>query len=146
LLKKKNHIPPGKITYSDLTVPAKPLYSHRFRITGKPDFLLQQHNEIIPIERKSGSWDVPQQGHMMQIAAYCHLVEEEFGTFVPYGILVYDNTRYTIPFDPQLRFTLESVIKKMRSSLTQKVVIRNHQDPQRCRFCSMKQYCTEKLN
>jgi len=38
-LKIKHKIQKGKITYSDLNTPAKPLFSKRYRISGKPDYM-----------------------------------------------------------------------------------------------------------
>jgi CRISPR/Cas system-associated exonuclease Cas4 (RecB family) len=56
--------------------------------------------------------------HIFQLAAYCHLVEENYGGFVPYGVLVYeDRHQYKIPFDPKIRFELESTINEMRRSI-----------------------------
>ena len=138
-------IPKGKITYTDLNIPAKPFFSPRHRLVGKPDYVLQKDNHDIPIERKSGSSPSPQQSHRLQLAAYCQLLEDTYGGFVPYGVLVYNDTSYTIPYDPQLRFELESVITKMRNSLKQGGVTLNHQEARRCKACSMRRYCSKKL-
>jgi CRISPR-associated exonuclease Cas4 len=140
--KKEAGIPDGLILYSDLNVPAEPLFSSRSRLTGKPDYILRRGNHYVPVEVKSGKGLDPRRSHVLQLAAYCQLLEETIGEFVPEGILVYNNVPYTIAFDPKLRFELASVMKTMRMSLRKGGVQRNHQDPGRCRHCSMKQYCT----
>jgi len=143
--KKRYRIPDGKIMYSDLNVPAKPLFSRPYRVAGKPDYIVKENNHYIPIELKSGSYSSPQKNHMFQLAAYCQLLEDTYGAFVPYGIIVYKNSDYKIPFDPKLRFELESVIRTMRSSLKTGDVVLNHNDSNKCRFCSMRTYCNNKL-
>lgn len=144
--KKKSYgIPEGLILYSDLNVPAAPLFSRRFRLTGKPDYIVRKENQCIPVEVKSGKGPRPHQSQVFQLAAYCQILEDTSGVFVPEGILVYNNVPYTIRFDPKLRFELESVMKTMRASLRSGVVKRNHHEPGRCHHCSMKQYCTDSI-
>ncbi|MCK5113100.1 MAG: CRISPR-associated protein Cas4 [Thermoplasmatales archaeon] len=143
--KKKYRIPDGEITYSDLNIPAKALFSKRYRIAGKPDYIVKKNNRYIPIEVKSGSHANPQRNHILQLATYCQLIEDNYRGFVPYGIIIYKNSDFKIPFDPKLRFELESVINKIRGSLKNEKIVLNHNDPGRCRFCSMRSYCTEKL-
>jgi CRISPR-associated exonuclease Cas4 len=142
--KKKSYgIPDGLIVYSDLNVPAAPLFSRRSRLTGKPDYILKKENQCVPVEVKSGKGPHPHQSQVLQLAAYCQILEDTSGEFVPQGILVYNNVPYTIRFDPKLRFELESMMKTMRASLRSGVVKRNHHEPARCHHCSMKQYCTD---
>ena len=136
----------GKITYSDLNAPAKPLFSRRYRIAGKPDYIVKKNNRYIPVEVKIGLYNAPQKNHILQLAAYCQLVEENYRSFVPYGVLVYDKTKqYKIPFDPKLRFELEQSIKKMRYIIQTGRLERNHNEYHRCKNCSMKTYCEMKI-
>lgn len=143
--KKSYGIPNGMILYSDLNVPAAPLFSKRSRLAGKPDYIVQKKNRFIPVEVKSGGGRHPHQSQVLQLAAYCQLLEDTSGMFVPEGILVYNNVPYTIPFDPKLRFELDTAMKSMRASLRNGVVRRNHQELRRCHHCSMKRYCTNVL-
>jgi CRISPR-associated exonuclease Cas4 len=144
--KKQYGIPEGSILYSDLNVPAEPLFSRRVRLTGKPDYIIRKENQYVPIEVKTGNGPHPHQSQVLQLAAYCQILEDTTGVFVPEGILVYNNVPYTIRFDPKLRFELETVMKTMRASLRKGVVQRNHHEPGRCRNCSMRQYCTNTLS
>ena len=143
--KKQYRIPKGKITYSDLNIPAKPYFSKRYRTTGKPDYVIIENDKYIPIELKSGSHHMPRKNHILQLATYCQLLEETYGGFVPYGRLVYNDSDFKIPFDPKLRFELESVITTMRNSLHHGDVELNHNDPSKCRHCSMRKYCRDNL-
>lgn len=145
-IKTKNLIQEGRITYSDLSIPANPFYSKKYKISGKPDYIVKQNKSLIPVELKTGNHIKPQKNHIFQIAAYCHLIEQKYGGFVPYGILVYNNThQYKIPFDPRIRFELESTIKEMRYRLKTGKIIRNHNDIKRCKACSMRIYCDLKI-
>ena len=136
-------IPDGIILYSDLNIPASPLFSKRSRLIGKPDYIVRKENHLIPVEVKSGGGLHPHKSQVLQLAAYCQILEETSEAFVPEGILVYNNVPYTIPFDPKLRFELESITKTMRASLRNGIVQRNHQALARCRYCSMKRYCND---
>ena len=73
-------------------------------------------------------------------------MEENYGGFVPYGILVYNNNQqYKIPFDPKMRYELEALVKEMRFTLKNNNFTRNHNDPNKCFNCSMRSYCEIKL-
>src|SRR5262245_59767531 len=73
-------LPVGEVIYED--TPERRghlLYSHALKLSGKPDALIKQRQMIIPIERKTGRTPTdPYPGHIMQLAAYCHLVEQAY--------------------------------------------------------------------
>ena len=145
-LKKKYKIQDGKITYQDLNKPAKPFFSKRYRITGKPDYVIKKNNHFIPIEVKISAYNKPQKNHILQLAAYCQLLEENSGKFVPYGMLVYNYiSKHKIPFDPKIRFEFESTVKNMREIMKTGKIIRNHNDLFKCKNCSMRSYCDTKI-
>jgi CRISPR-associated exonuclease Cas4 len=146
-LKKIHSIQTGTISYSDLTTPSKPLFSKRYRITGKPDYIVIQNKHPIPVEVKTGNHIQAQPHHIFQLAAYCQMVEETYHDFVPYGILVYPDTgqQLKLTFDPKMRFQLEKTINHMRTSLGSNDIYRNHDDTHRCQHCSMRKHCTQKI-
>lgn len=146
-LKHERKIQDGKIAYSDLNIPAKALFSRRYRISGKPDYIVKNNHNYIPVEVKTGYHIEPQKHHVLQLAAYCQLVEDNYTGFTPHGLLIYNDTskQFKIPFDPSLRFELESTIKKMRNLLKTNEIKRNHSDPHKCKNCSMKMYCDTKI-
>ncbi len=142
-MKDEHHIQPGKILYTDLNKPATPFFSTKYGITGKPDYIIKEKSRYIPIELKFSNKNQPQKNHIFQIAGYCHLLEENYGSFVPYGIIVYNNKyQFKIPFNPQIRYELESTIKDMRGLLKNGKITRNHSDFYKCKNCSMKAYCS----
>lgn len=144
--KRAMGIPEGFIVYSDLNIPAEPLFSKQSRLVGKPDYIVRHEDRLLPVEVKSGGYLQPQHNHILQLAAYCQILEDVSGEFMPEGIVVYNTVPYTITFNPQLRFELASVTSQMRESLQDGVVIRNHQEPGRCRRCSLRQYCDDQVS
>ena len=111
--KQHYRIPDGSITYSDLNIPAKPLFSKRYRISGKPDYIVEKNDQYVPVEVKSGPHLSPLKNHVLQLGTYCQLIEDAYGTYVPHGVLVYDSASFVISFNPQLRFEVSSTIKKI---------------------------------
>lgn len=142
-IKKDYKIQDGKITYTDLNVPAKAFFSKKYRISGKPDYIVKKDKRYLPVELKIGSHDSPPKNHIFQLAAYCQLIEENYGIFVPYGILVYnDGYQFNVPFDPKIRFELENTINEMRHILKNGKINIDFKDQYKCLNCSMKDYCT----
>lgn len=112
-------------------------------IVGKPDYIIKEKNRIIPVELKFSRHNHPQPNHIFQIAGYCHLIEENFSGFVPYGLIIINNKeKFKVPFNPQVRYELEYTLKEMRNILTSGKVLRNHNDFNRCKNCSMKEHCS----
>lgn len=137
----------GKITYQDLNRPEKILFSKKYRLSGKPDFIIKKAKLYVPVEIKSGYHLKPEKYHVMQLAAYCHLIEENYNKFVPRGNLIYCDTglRYSIDFNPKMRFDLKTTIENMRNTLKKGIVGRNHRDSRKCKRCSYQNYCDQKI-
>jgi len=136
-------IPEGEVTYSDLDRPARPLFSERYLIAGKPDYIVRnERGELIPVEVKSGNAEEPHRGHILQLAAYCLLVEEVYGSRVPYGILVYSNgAQHRIEYTEELKKELLSTVSEMRRVLRSGEIERNHESERRCLSCSFNGVC-----
>ncbi|MBD3408119.1 MAG: CRISPR-associated protein Cas4 [Candidatus Lokiarchaeota archaeon] len=144
-IKRSYHIPDGKITYADLNISEKTLFSPRYRLAGKPDYIVKQQEKLLPVEVKSGAYSHPQFHHIMQLTAYCVLLEDTFQTFVPQGLLVYPSGHHMIMMNPKVRFQLEQIIHEINYSKRSQTAYRNHHDKWKCRSCSLRQHCMEKL-
>ena len=146
-IKYENNIQNGKLIYSDLNIPEKPFFSKRYRISGKPDYIVKKNEHYIPVEVKTGNHINLKKSHIYQLMAYCQLLEENYNCFIPYGIIVYTDTskQYKIQYDPKKRFELESIIKEMRGYLNNNINQRNHFEIQKCIKCSMRTHCNKKL-
>ena len=141
-LKEKYHIKEGEIHYTDLDKPAKAIFSKKIRLVGKPDYIVEIGGIYIPVEVKKGSPDTPFQSHIMQLMAYCYLVEEKYKTKVPYGVLDYEGYQTKIPYTKLEKEKLLAVINVMR---TQKEFKRNHNQKNKCDICGFGYFCEEKI-
>ena len=131
---------------SDLTKPVRSFFSNKYRITGKPDYVIKRNDDYIPVEFKSGFYTKPQKSHIYQLATYCYLIEENYDCLVPNGILVYNNRyQFKIEFNPKIRFELEKTLKNMRQIIKTGKLSRNHNDLFKCKNCSMRNNCNFKL-
>ena len=140
-------IPDGKVIYSDLDRPAKALHCRSLDISGKPDYIVKgKNNSLIPVEIKSGRAKEPYRGHLLQLAAYCRLIEENYKRPVHYGIIVYsDGIQHKINFDRDLRRDLERTVAEMKKSLNHDCPKRNHSHRQKCLHCSFRDSCRSSL-
>lgn len=157
-------LPQGQLLYSDTGFPVgrissieknklgerqeKPLISRSYGLIGRPDYLVQTDEGIIPIEVKSTK--CPPSGraydsHIMQLAAYCLLVEDLMEESVPYGIIRYADGEIIIDYTQELRDELMMLLEEMREARFADEVHRSHSDARRCAGCSMKEICTESL-
>lgn len=140
-------IPDGKVIYTDLDRPAKALHSKKTSISGKPDYIVKgKGRSLIPVEIKSGRAKEPYKNHIMQLAAYCYLVEENYRRPVPYGIIVYsDGVQHRINFDKNLRSDLLATVDEMRKTIGRSCPNRGHNQRQRCLHCSFNGSCERSL-
>lgn len=147
-VRKEFGIPEGELLYSDLDAPSEVLYSEAHLISGKPDYVLRDEmtGAYIPVEVKSGRARKPYWNHILQLAAYCILVEERYGTSVPYGTLVYGNGgQHRIEFTPDLREQVLATVDEMRTCLEDGSARRNHNAAVRCRSCAYRGECGSAL-
>ncbi len=142
-------LPRGRLVYGDTgrwERTREPLYSRRYHLTGRPDYLVRVGNARVPVEVKSGQAPPePHESHVLQLAAYCLLVEEEFGVRPPYGLLRYDNATIRIPYNESLQRRLLDTLAAMREARAQGDARRDHQMPQKCLRCGQRDNCDQRL-
>ena len=149
LLRSRAGIPGGRIVYSDTRAWREcpdPLYAPSVNLRGKPDYLVQKLRYVIPVEVKSGpAPDEPYRSHVLQLAAYCLLVEHEYEQRPPYGLIHYDDRTFAVTYTRQLEDELVDTIEWMREDMRDGEAERSHDDPARCRGCSYAIYCDHRL-
>jgi len=134
----------GEIKYVDNGEP-RMLRSERLGLQGRPDYILEMEGEMVPVELKSGRTPKgPLFSHILQVAAYCVLLEEE-GHKVTHGILRYEEAEHEIEYNPDLRTMVLSKLDDMRALMKSGDVHRNHHRPGKCRSCSRREGCPERL-
>lgn len=142
-------LPGGRVIYTDTSewdAVAAPLYDPVTRVTGRPDYLVRQGKTVIPVEVKSGRVpDAPYDSHIYQLAAYCLLVEREFGKRPPYGIIHYGKRSFAVDYTAELENALLDLLTEMRQAERREEVDRSHPQPERCRGCGFGYTCEQKL-
>ena len=125
----------------------RPFVSLRYGLSGKPDYLVETAEGLVPVEIKSRNSrrSGPYASDTAQLTAYCILVEDATGVTPPYGIIQYANRRWRIPYTPEAREQVFQVIGQMRSARESQSVHRNHTQPGRCRACGFRDVCEERI-
>jgi CRISPR-associated exonuclease Cas4 len=123
------------------------LVSDRYQLIGRPDYILEEGGELIPVERKDRmlTHSGPHESERLQLAAYCLLLEEREGRPMHRGRLQYQNTSLDITFDEALRRKLLTTLAAIQASADLVDVRRSHPSPARCRTCAFRMQCTESL-
>lgn len=147
--RKEAGLPGGRIIYTDTRGWGKlerPLYNDLLGLTGKPDYLVQEKGQIIPVEVKSGrAPESPYDSHIYQLAAYCLLVEKSYGKRPPYGIIHYENRDFAVDYTPELESSLLDLLAEMRRDEMKREVERSHEQAARCARCGFKSACDQSL-
>ena len=148
-LRHKTGLPQGRVVYSDTGAwrrNEQSLFSKQHRVVGKPDYLIEDRGELVPVEVKSSRAPTqPREGHVLQLATYCLLVEETFGKRPRYGIIQYADKQFAIDYTPELERELLGVINQMHADLGANESHRNHKDARRCANCGVRESCDERL-
>lgn len=142
-------LPQGRIVYGDTADwnrVEKPLLSRRHGIVGKPDYLVEQRIgrrvHVIPVEVKSRKKPpAPYASHILQLGAYCLLVEETYKLRPPFGLLHYADATVEIPFDDTLRRQVLDAAAEIRTARSAAHMARQHDDAARCRHCGFRDAC-----
>lgn len=144
-------LPTGRVVYTDTRGwgrVEKPLFSARWQLTGKPDYLVQTDAGVVPVEVKSGR--APAEGvypaHLYQLAAYCVLVAETYHSHPSYGLIKYADKTVAVDFTSALEKELLEVLGALRADGAAEEVARSHNSAARCRACGYREVCGENLD
>ena len=148
---RQSGIPDGRVVYQDTDRRhnvERPLVSPRCRLTGKPDYLVETANGLIPVELKSRNCprSGPHEGEAAQVTAYCVLVEDSFGATPPHGIIQYADSSWRIRYTLKDRKRLLHILDEMREARNLRTVHRDHQHAARCHACGYRAVCDEALD
>ncbi len=149
-LQQQTGLPAGDVIYTDTGAwfpNAEPLYAPHFALSGKPDYLVQQADgSVVPVELKSGlAPPEPWEGHILQLAAYCLLVDEAYGQRPSFGILQYKDKAFAIDYTLELEEDLLDLLTEMRDSQFEGELDRDHNNWHRCDRCGVKNACYQRL-
>ncbi|MGD2251991.1 MAG: CRISPR-associated protein Cas4 [Anaerolineales bacterium] len=145
LRRERLGLPRGRVTYLDtdgLGHVERPLYDPALDLTGRPDYLVKQGERLVPVEVKSGHGGAsPYPAHVLQLAAYCLLVEATYRTRPAYGIIRYTNRSFEVDYSPSLENRLLDVVAEIRRAEARGAPGRSHESAGRCRACGYRNAC-----
>jgi len=121
------------------------LYDPAANLAGRPDFLVQQGRSLIPVEAKSTPAPrQPYPSHVLQLAAYCLLIEAVYGERPQWGVIRYADRALRVEYTPALEGQLRQVLAGMRGDLLAPPD-RSHESAARCRACGFRSACDRAL-
>ncbi len=151
---KLSGLPQGKIVYTDMgdwVKVDKNLYDGELGLVGRPDYLVENKLGILPVEVKSTRGvEAPYEGHLLQLAAYLHLVEVEYQSKPPVGYIHYPGKTFQIENTKSLEAKFSETLAALRSDAASIAsggpeVTRSHQSVGRCQSCGYRKVCPESL-
>ncbi|MFV9507014.1 MAG: CRISPR-associated protein Cas4 [Oscillochloridaceae bacterium umkhey_bin13] len=149
LIRRRSGLPWGRVISDDVRqgrVPERPLVSRRYGLTGRPDYLIERRGQTIPVELKPGRRaQQPYESDLMQLAAYCLLVEETTGQPPPYGLLRYADATFRLAYTATVRAELLAILDEMHDLLEADDVARSHTEAGRCAGCGFVEICEDAL-
>ena len=143
---RKTCIQPGQVVFGDSPKHAEVLESRVVALRGRPDYVVDREGALVPVELKTGRTPRrPYDSHVLQLAAYCYLVNERYRKRPPFGVLSYPDHQFEVPYTPELEDRLLKTLLRIDLAERTGVVHRDHENPKRCRFCSRREGCPERL-
>jgi CRISPR-associated exonuclease Cas4 len=147
--RSRSGLPQGRVIYTDTdrwNRLERPLFSRELLLTGKPDYLVADGDDVIPVEVKSSrAPSQPYSSHIFQLAAYCLLVEECYRRRPPYGIIRYADRTFEVDYTPELEDELLATLDDMRADLAEGDASRSHDELARCQACGYYELCSQRL-
>ncbi len=146
LMRKMEYVSPQEdIAYVGMQQESPLLESGQLGIRGRPDYIIRRDSSYIPVEKKTGRTPKgPLFSHIVQLIAYCMLVGESFGP-VPYGIIEYEEKKYSIDNSDELQETVLELRDKLLRDRERDEAHRNHERKGKCIYCSRRDVCHERL-
>jgi len=131
---------------------SKILYSEKYDIQGKPDYIFKSFigKRLIPAELKSGLISENNQFHqgdLMQLGAYFLIIEDVFGVRPKEGRLIYKNKMFIVKNTGKLRRQVLEAIEQMRDMLETGEAEEVKPSFVKCRYCMCRgtvcEYCNK---
>jgi len=116
------------------------------KLTGRPDYIIERNGKLYPVEFKSGRVpEGPLFSHIVQLAAYCRLVEDSYGIRPDAGYIHYRDRSFEIEYNRDMENIVNLKLEEMRKVLEKGEAHRNHNRPGKCKNCSRRDICPERL-
>ncbi|MBX5452239.1 CRISPR-associated protein Cas4 [Thermogemmatispora sp.] len=137
-------LPEGTLVYEDADGQGEPLVSSSYPLVGKPDYVVElPDGRPVPIEIKPQVYNAtaPYSNHVVQIGAYCLILEDYFAVPPTHGILRYADTEFTIEYTPALRRKVIRLLEEMQRCSADQPPALARQKAAKCRACPFQTIC-----
>ena len=137
-------LPEGELVYEDADGQGESLSSSAYPLVGKPDYVVKlPDGRPVPIELKLGVQNVtaPYNNHIVQVGAYCLILEDYFEQPPTHGILRYADREFTIEYTPALRRKVIRLLTEMARCSQKQPPPLTRQRAAKCRACSFQAIC-----
>jgi CRISPR-associated exonuclease Cas4 len=137
-------LPTGELVYEDADGEGLLLFSDQYPLAGKPDYVVKLDDQrLVPVELKLSTQNVttPYSNHVLQLAAYCLILEDYAERAPTHGILRYADRDFTIDYTPTLRKKVIRLLEEMARCNEQQAPPLQKQRPAKCRSCTFQAIC-----
>lgn len=137
-------LPAGELVYEDADGLGEPLSSSAYPLMGKPDYVVRlSDGRPVPIELKLNVQDAtaPYSNHIIQLGAYCLILEDYFEQAPTHGLLRYADREFTVEYTPALRKKVIRLLTQMALCSEQQPPALARQRAAKCRVCSFQPIC-----
>jgi CRISPR-associated protein Cas4 len=121
------------------------LVSHRLRLKGRCDYVVDVLGKKVPVEIKKGrdKFGVPAFNDVMQLTCYVVMLEERYGEPVPMGAIIYAGSRkrYEISIHGYHKRQFYRLLTSMRSTRNGGGIPPRTKNKNRCNGCSISARC-----
>lgn len=137
-------LPQGELVYEDADGQGELLSSRAHPLVGKPDYVVRlPDGRPVPVELKLNVVEAtaPFPNHVMQLAAYCLILEDYFEQPPTYGVVRYADCEFTIEYTPALKRKVIRLLAAMQKCSEQEPPPLANQKAAKCRACTFKEIC-----
>lgn len=122
------------------------LYSEEKSLHGICDALLINAEQIVPLEFKLSSSFQPRRGHILQLAAYGVLAEEQFEKPCEQMFILYGDKgkMHRVKLDEALRSNLIRTVSTMRENLRKPLLPASSATNAQCGQCEYLNFCADR--
>jgi CRISPR-associated exonuclease Cas4 len=138
----------GDIEYVDSETSRPGMLTSRvLPLQGRPDYVVSRDGVSVPVEKKTGRTPRrPYDSHVLQLAAYCHLLEQADGVRPPYGVLEYPEKQFEVPYTLDVENHLVRTLLRIELAERTGEAHRDHKSVGRCAGCARREGCPERLD
>ncbi|WP_376795929.1 CRISPR-associated protein Cas4 [Thermogemmatispora sp.] len=137
-------LPEGTLVYEDADGQGEPLVASSYPLVGKPDYIVElPDGRPVPIELKLQVHNAtaPYSNHIVQIGAYCLILEDYFPVPPTHGILRYADNEFTVEYTPALRRKVIRLLEEMQRCSAEQPPALARQKASKCRSCPFQSIC-----